>query len=82
MALNGDEKVADFLDSHDSAKGTVFISHAVARFKNRFQIVTVEVMVEVTVEVTVAHRVGCNILAPFSIRTRIVSTLIGETRYM
>lgn len=78
MALNGDEKVADFLDSHDSAKSTVFISHAVARFNNRFQIVTVEV----TVEVTVAHRVGCNILAPFSIRTRIVSTLIGETRYM
>ena len=74
MALNGDEKVADFLDSHDSAKSTVFISHAVARFNNRFQIVTVEV--------TVAHRVGCNILAPFSIRTRIVSTLIGETRYM
>ena len=74
MALNGDEKVADFLDSHDSAKGTVFISHAVARFKNRFQIVTVEV--------TVAHRVSCNILAPFSIRTRIVSTLIGEARYM
>ena len=78
MAPNGDEKVADFLDSHDSAKSTVFISHAVARFNNRFQIVTVEV----TVEVTVAHRFGCNILAPFSNRTRIVSTLIGETRYM